>query len=405
MRRTIVLAVAAITLGVTAGCANPSTPAASPPPPSPPPPTARTPATARPISTPTPVKPARPTVDGTIVDDLTTPWGLAFLPTGEALVAERDTGRIKLIEKSGDTTTVGRVRGVRAVAESGLLGLAVAPTTGNRDPLVFAYVTTATDNRVIAMPYDRAKQELGKPRVILSGIPSGAIHNGGRMTFGPDGYLYIGTGDASHGDLAQDLDSLGGKILRITPDGKPAPGNPFPNSPVWSYGHRNVQGLAFDDDGRLWATEFGQDTWDELNLIQKGGNYGWPEVEGIATKPSPTTSPRSTATPTPSPTAGESDFIDPVAQWRPDDASPSGLAYAAGSLWMACLRGERLWRIQVDGPRVVGKPQMFFRTSYGRLRTVALAPDNTLWLTTSNTDGRGRPAEDDDRILRLRLTR
>jgi glucose/arabinose dehydrogenase len=332
-------------------------------------------------------------VEGTVVDDLTTPWGLAFLPSGEALVAERDTGKIKLIRKSGTAKTVGTVKGVRALGEGGLLGLAVAPTKGDKDPLVFAYLTTANDNRVIAMPYDRSEEKFGPARTILTGIPSGGVHNGGRMTFGPDGYLYIGTGDASHDSLAQDRDSLGGKILRITRDGEPAPGNPFPGSPVWSYGHRNVQGLAFDDEGRLWATEFGQDTWDELNLIQKGGNYGWPEVEGMAEESAAAAR------------TSEEDFIDPVAQWRPDDASPSGLAYAAGSLWMACLRGERLWRIEIDGTRVVGKPRVFFRSSYGRLRTIALAPDDTLWLTTSNTDGRGNPADHDDRILRLRLTR
>lgn len=393
MRRTIALAVAATTLGVAAGCANPSTPAASPPPPSPPSATTDAPTTARPVSTPTPTRAARPTVNATIADDLTTPWGLAFLPDGGALVAERDTGKIKLIEKPGSAKTVGRVRGVEARAEGGLLGLAVAPTTGDKDPLVFAYLTTQNDNRIIAMPYDRSEKEFGEQRTILRGIPSGAVHNGGRMVFGPDGYLYVGTGDASHGTLAQDRNSLGGKILRITRDGKPAPGNPFPGSPVWSYGHRNVQGLAFDDDGRLWATEFGQDTWDELNLIRKGGNYGWPKVEGIAHGPTATTR------------TSQNGFIDPVAQWRPDDASPSGLAYAAGALWMASLRGERLWRIEIDGARVAGKPEAFFRTTYGRLRTVALAPDNTLWLTTSNTDGRGDPAENDDRIIRLRLAR
>ena len=164
--------------------------------------------------------------------------------------------------------------------------------------------------------------------MVLDGIPHGAIHDGGRLAFGPDGYLYASTGETGVGELAQDRGSLGGKILRITPDGEPAPGNPDPDSPVWTLGHRNVQGLAFDDGDRLWASEFGQDTFDELNLIQKGHNYGWPMVEGQR-RPTATSS-------------------NPQVVWITDEASPSGLAYLDGHLWLAALSGERLWRIDVD---------------------------------------------------------
>ena len=322
-----------------------------------------------------------PRIAGTVTTDLTSPWGLAFLPDGSALVAERDTGEIKRVVRGGSTTTVGTVRGVEPGGEGGLLGLAVAPTYAS-DQLVYAYYTSDEDNRIVRMRLEGSR--LGPQRVVLDGIPSAGVHNGGRLLFGPDGHLYAGTGEASDQPLAQDRDSLGGKILRITPAGAPAPGNPFPGSPVWSYGHRNVQGLAFDSGGRLWASEFGQDTWDEINLIRKGGNYGWPEVEGIAR---------------------EDGFVDPLAQWRTSEASPSGLAYADGALWMASLRGERLWRIQLNGTRLAGKPRAFFTDDLGRLRTVARAPGGDLWLSTSNTDGRGDPRDGDDRILRLQLSR
>ena len=321
-----------------------------------------------------------PRIAGTVATDLTSPWGLAFLPDGSALVAERDTARIKRIGKDGAVSTVGTVPGVRARGEGGLLGLAVARTFSS-DHLLYAYFTAGTDNRIVRMRY--SDSGLARPHTILDGIPAAFIHNGGRLLFGPDGYLYVGTGDPDR-THAQDRDSLGGKILRITPSGAPAPGNPFPDSPVWSYGHRNVQGLAFDPGGRLWASEFGQDTWDELNLIKKGHNYGWPRVEGIGHR------------------AG---YTDPLAVWHTDDASPSGLAYASGSLWMAGLHGERLWQIPIAGTHVASRPTAFFTGDLGRLRTVAAAPGGGIWLSTSNTDGRGNPRRGDDRILRLRLTR
>ena len=248
--------------------------------------------------------------------------------------------------------------------EGGLLGLAVTAD----EQTVFAYFTAAQDNRIVSMSWDGTT--LGEPKPILTGIPKGGRHNGGRMVVGPDGDLYVGTGETGDTDLAQDKTSLGGKILRITTDGKPAAGNPFSNE-VYSYGHRNVEGLAFDAQGRLWASEFGEQTWDELNLITKGGNYGWPEVEG----------------------SGEAaGMINPKVVWSTAEASPAGLAFWRGSLWMAALRGARLWQIPVDGEDT-GTPVAHFTQRYGRIRSVIVSADGSaLLVTNSNTDGRGDPA-------------
>jgi len=277
---------------------------------------------------------------------------------------------------------VGEIPEADASSEGGLLGLAIHPEFPEQ-PWVYAYYSTSADNRVVRMRYDKGR--LGPQQVVLEGIPLGDFHNGGRLGFGPDGLLYVTTGDSTERALAQDRTSLAGKILRLTPTGAPAQGNPFgPQSPVFSLGHRNVQGLTWDPAGRLYASEFGQDTWDELNRVEAGDNFGWPTVEGDV---------------------GDTEYVDPIVQWSPEEASPSGVAWARGSVWMAGLRGERLWQIDVtDEGTVRGEPQAFFVGEYGRLRTVELAPDGSLWLITSNTDGRATTTrEGDDRILRLQL--
>ena len=224
----------------------------------------------------TPPRSARPKVIGTIARGLRVPWGIAFLPDGSALVTERDSGRVLRVT-GRSTRQVGTVAETRAEGEAGLLGVAVSPTY-SRDKRVFFYTTAESDNRVLRTTFDNGR--LGEMRPILTGIPKAFNHDGGRMVFGPDRLLYVSTGEAGQPDLAQDRGSLGGKILRITQDGDPAPGNPDRSSPIWTWGHRNVQGLAFDDNGNLWASEFGQDTFDELNLIEKGRNYGWPDGRG-----------------------------------------------------------------------------------------------------------------------------
>ncbi|GAA3390550.1 PQQ-dependent sugar dehydrogenase [Streptomyces roseoviridis] len=318
-------------------------------------------------------------VAGTLTEGLRSPWGLTELPGGDLLVSSRDERTITRVSaRDGRKTPLGEVPGVVPGGEGGLMGLAV------RDGWVYAYLTSASDNRIVRMRYGGgAGDRLGAPQPVLTGIPKGVVHDGGRIAFGPDGMLYAGTGETGETGLAQDRESLGGKILRMTPEGRPAPGNPFPGSVVYSYGHRNVQGLAWDGEGRLWAAEFGQNTWDELNLIRPGRNYGWPEAEGRA---------------------GRSGFTDPVAQWPTSEASPSGIAYARGAIWMAGLRGERLWRVPLSGAERSGEPRAFLSGEYGRLRTVlATAGGSRLWLVTSETDTRGTPGPDDDRILRLEV--
>ncbi|PRY02132.1 PQQ-dependent sugar dehydrogenase [Allonocardiopsis opalescens] len=314
-----------------------------------------------------------------VATGLDVPWSVAPLPDGSALVSERGSARVLLVEPSGSVSEAGTVEGVRPEGEGGLLGLAVPADFADGDH-VYAYHTAAEDNRIVRMPYSDGT--LGEQEELVTGIPRGANHNGGRLAFGPDGLLYAGTGDAGDRALAQDTGSLGGKILRMTPEGEPAPGNPF-DTLVYSYGHRNVQGLAFDPEGRLYGIEFGQDAYDEVNLIEPGGNYGWPEVEGAG---------------------GGGDFVDPLLTWTTDEASPSGAAYAGGSLWVAALRGERLWRVPVSGGEA-GAPEALLTGEYGRLRAVAAVDGGAaLWVTTSNRDGRGEPAGDDDRVLEIPLT-
>ncbi|MEU2061516.1 PQQ-dependent sugar dehydrogenase [Streptomyces sp. NPDC013455] len=321
----------------------------------------------------------------TVAEGLKTPWGLAALPGGGLLVSSRDEGTITRVDdKTGRKTELGTVSGVSPAGEGGLLGIALSPDFAS-DHMIYAYFTSASDNRIVRVLYDERKpagEQLGAPDTVFKGIPKGFVHNGGRITFGPDGMLYAGTGESGREGLAQDRTSLGGKILRMTPEGEPAPGNPFPRSPVYSYGHRNVQGLAFDDRQRLFASEFGQDTWDELNAVAPGGNYGWPRAEGRSS---------------------DAALRNPLAQWRTDDASPSGIAYVDGVIWMAGLKGSRLWRVPLNGTSASAAPQAFLTGAYGRLRTVVPAGGDKVWLVTSNTDGRGSPAKGDDRVLEARV--
>jgi glucose/arabinose dehydrogenase len=314
----------------------------------------------------------------TIVEGLEVPWGIAFLPDGSALIAERDVAAIQHLSTDGKITEVGEVAGVVPTSEGGLLGLAVSPSYES-DHTIYAYFTTESDNRGVSMSYEDGR--LGRADPILTGIPAGQIHDGGRIAFGPDGKLYVTTGETGSGELAQDPDSLGGKILRLEPDGSIPEDNPDPESPVWTLGHRNVQGITWDDDGRMWASEFGASTWDELNLIEKGNNYGWPAAEGKSDL---------------------DQFTNPVRQWSTDDLSPSGIAYLDGSLYIAGLRGQRLYRIPIRADGSTGQPEALYEGDYGRLRSVVATPDGRLWFSTSNRDGRGEPIDQDDRIFEIR---
>jgi glucose/arabinose dehydrogenase len=314
----------------------------------------------------------------TIATGLDVPWGIAFLPDRDALVSERNSGRILRIPLNGGAKrVVMRIPGVdtSGTSEGGLLGLAVSPTYA-RDHWVYAYFTTPSDNRIVRFHLG------GSVHPILTGLRRGDIHNGGRIAFGPDGKLYAGVGETGDSALAQDRSALNGKILRMNPDGSVPAGNPFGQSLVWSYGHRNVQGLAWDSAGRLWATEFGQNRFDEVNLIRPGRDYGWPNVEGIG------------------PTNGGA-YTNPLVTWPTSEASPSGAAIAGTTMYLGALQGQDVLRVRLHGTSATkGTPLLSGR--YGRIRTVVAAPDGSLWITTSNRDGRGSPRAGDDRIIRIR---
>ncbi|HEY8473550.1 MAG TPA: PQQ-dependent sugar dehydrogenase [Natronosporangium sp.] len=310
-----------------------------------------------------------------VATGLVAPWSIAFLPDGTAVVGERDSGRVLRIGPGMSPQVLGTVPNVASGAEGGLLGMAASPGFSS-DGWIYAYHTSANDNRIVRFQLNSP----GNPQPVLTGIPRGTFrHNGGRIAFGPDGMLYAATGDISNGSNSQNLNSLAGKILRMTPTGGVAPGNPF-GTLVYSYGHRNVQGLAWDNQGRLWASEFGENTTDEVNLIQAGNNYGWPTCEGPCNPPN-------------------GNFTDPQVTWSTAEASPSGAAFANNTLFVAALRGQRLWTIPITAAGA-GNPQAVLAGTLGRLRAVAVSPDGWLWVATNNRDGRGNPGPQDDRVLR-----
>jgi glucose/arabinose dehydrogenase len=319
-------------------------------------------------------------VSEVIAKDLEVPWGIAFLPDESALVTERGSAAIVSITppaKQGDKPKVDKVQTIdEAVSsgEGGLLGIAVSPDYKD-DETVFIYYTTAEDNRIASLKLGDA------PEPIVTGIPKADHHNGGQLSFGPDGYLYATTGDAGDGEQAQDKKSLAGKVLRMTDKGKAPKDNPFKSSLVYSYGHRNSEGLAWNGDEELYATEFGDKEADEINKIEAGGNYGWPEAEGKSKDDS---------------------FVDPIVTWKPEEASCAGASFADKVLLTACLRGERLWTVEfTDKGTVIGEPTESLSGELGRLRAVTEAPDGTLWISTSNKDSRGEPRDGDDQIIRI----
>jgi glucose/arabinose dehydrogenase len=314
----------------------------------------------------------------------TRPWAISFLPGGKkALVTERRTSDVWVQKSDGSKKKVGTVPNTvspspaRRVGSGGLLGVAPSPTwNGTTDKDVFFVHTAASDIRVVKMRFDGTS--LSGYTVILGGIPRGGDHNGGKIAFGPDGYLYVTVGDALRRHLAQDKNSLNGKILRITKNGAAAPGNPFGNR-VYSLGHRNPQGLAWDARGRLWETEIGENTWDELNLIEPGRNYGWPTCEGSCSK------------------AG---MTNPKRVWKPAQGGvPAQLAISRDVVYVSTLLGKRLWALPIDSTgKNVGNAKAYYNGAYGRLRALAKVPGaDELWLGTSD---RGT---DKDLILRVTL--
>jgi glucose/arabinose dehydrogenase len=383
IRSVVGVSVAAVSVLVLSACSGGPTPSPSVTA------TATTSASATPSPSPSPV----PTPSATPVEDLgalvpsgdpvpiasnlPAPWSIARLADGSLLVSERDSGVI--VEIVGDSAVpLTTVPGVAAAGEGGLLGLAALEDASGS--YLYAYFTSDSDNRVVRMPLagSAGAHTLGAPSDVLTGLPKASNHDGGRIAFGPDGMLYITAGDASNGSNAQTLDSLGGKILRVTPTGAVPADNPFPGSPVWTLGHRNPQGIAWAADGTMWAAEFGQDTWDEMNRITPGANYGWPVVEGLA---------------------GDPAFVDPIAQWPTDDASPSGIAVIGDTIFMAGLGGERLWTVGFDGTAA----EWYGSGQLGRVRDVVRGPGSTLYLLTNNTDGRGSPRAGDDVLYQVNL--
>ncbi len=315
-----------------------------------------------------------------IAEDLTIPWELVFLPGGDMLVTERP-GRLLRI---GKDRSVIEVRGVAHRGEGGLLGLALHPKF-SENKLIYIYMTTAR-NGGLSNSVERYVLDgliLSNRTVIIENIPGASNHDGGRIAFGPDGLLYITTGDAGNEDNSQNKESLGGKILRVDENGKVPKDNPFANA-VYSYGHRNVQGIAWDSMGVLWATEHGRSGvssgYDEVNKIIKGANYGWPDNEG-----------------------GKSSVgsISPELHSSSSETwAPSGMTYSNGHLVFAGLRGESLYVVSISDSKVQAV-KSYFREKFGRLRTVTVGPDNMLYILTNNTDGRGSPSTTDDRIIRI----
>jgi glucose/arabinose dehydrogenase len=319
--------------------------------------------------------------------DTDVPWGLAFLPDGSAVMNERDTHNVVRVTADGQKTVVGTVPDVSGTdGEGGLLGLAVSPCF-DTDHWLYIFHTTATDNRIVRIKYLNGSLDLTSEQVLLSGIARNKFHNGGRLRFGPDGKLYAGTGDGQNGSNAQNLNSVNGKILRINPDGSVPADNPFPGKYVFSYGHRNIEGLAFDSRGRLWEAELGNSLMDELNLVHPGANYGWPACEGTAGN------------------CGDPTFVAPIQTWPVAAASPSGLTIVDDTLYMAALRGTELWRMTITG-RTTTAPKAYFTGTYGRLRTVEHSPAGGLWLTTSNGgDKDSTPNNSNNVILHVALGR
>lgn len=324
---------------------------------------------------------ATPVDKEVLVENLEIPWEIVFLPTGEMLLTERPGRLLKI----GKAQKVIQIEGVQHVGEGGLLGITLHPKFAENN-FVYLYFTTQ-ENGNLTNKVERYKLDndsLTERKVIIQGIVGASNHDGGRIAFGPDGFLYITTGDAQNTNLAQDRDSLNGKILRVKDDATIPSDNPFGNA-VYSYGHRNVQGITWDEEGRLWATEHGrsgiQSGMDELNLIEKGKNYGWPTIQGDKQR--------------------EGMVLPIINSGANETWAPSGAVYLNGSVFFAGLRGETLYEAKIQDGKVT-ELKKHLQNEYGRLRTVTLGPDGYLYILTNNRDGRGVPKTGDDKLIRIK---
>jgi len=326
---------------------------------------------------------AQPRVE-TIATGLEVPWALAFAPDGRLFVTER-VGRIRVVKDGRLEPAPVATLSVAAQGEAGLMGLALDPRFGDTGHLYVCYTAARQGdlvNRIVRLTLRDGRA--GQERVLLDGMRGGSIHDGCRLKFGPDGKLYATMGDAGEPRLAQASDRLNGKILRLEADGSVPADNPFAGSPVWSLGHRNPQGLAWDGQRRLLAAEHGPSAHDEVNHIERGRNYGWPDVTGADGAD-----------------AQRRGYTDPLVESERDTWAPSGIAWLGDSLWVAALRGERLLQLTLDADLKLVNVGSILRRVHGRLRDVVVGPDGALYVTTSNRDGRGNQREGDDRILRV----
>lgn len=319
-----------------------------------------------------------------LASNLHVPWSIAFMPNGTLLATQRN-GLLTMISPSGKVDNID-IQGTTESGEGGLLGLAVHPQFTENNYIYLYYTANSKGNIINRVVRCILKQDsVAIDRLIINNIPGGKNHNGGRLAFGPDGYLYVTTGDAEQENLAQDVNSLAGKILRVNDDGSIPVSNPFQNA-VYSYGHRNPQGVVWDDLGGMWSTEHGRSGllsgYDEINYIQIGKNYGWPVIQGDASKAGMTS---------PILHSGSS------TTW-----APAGIAYRKGYLYFGGLLGQALYRVQILGPAKLGPLQTMLKNVYGRIRAVAVSPtNNQLIISTSNNDGRGIAREDDDKIIQI----
>ncbi len=319
-----------------------------------------------------------------IAQDLEVPWGIVFLPDDSSILLTEKPGRVRLVSDGNLEPEPIAVFDVETTGEGGLLGIALHPDFANNNHVYLYYTYRGNNsqilNRVVRMTYQN--NQLQNEQIIIDNIPGATNHNGGRIKFGPDGYLYVAVGDAGNSSLAQDLGSLAGKILRVTDEGKAPLDNPFGNL-VYSYGHRNPQGLAWDDEGQLWATEHGRSGvlsgLDELNLIEGGNNYGWPLIQGDKE---------------------QKNMKTPVIHSGPSITwAPAGLTFWHGSLFFGGLRGQTLYETLIGGEEVALREH--FQEEFGRIREVILGPDDFLYVSTSNRDGRGNPLLGDDKIIKI----
>ncbi len=320
-----------------------------------------------------------------LAEGLDTPWSIVFLPDNSLLVTERK-GTVRKISAEGvlDSNPIATLSNVLEIGEGGLLGMTLHPKFEENNFIYFYYTYRNnggnTLNRVVRMTYKN--NQISNEKIIIDAIPGASNHNGGEIIFGPDSYLYITTGDAQEPSQAQDKNSLAGKILRVTDTGEPAPNNPFSNR-IYSYGHRNSQGLTWDSSGNVWSTEHGRSGitsgLDEINVIKAGNNYGWPDIQGDETADG---------------------MQAPIIHSENTTWAPGSITYYKNAVYFSGLRGSSLYKGVIEN-NSINTINNYFQGEYGRIREVILGPDEMLYITTSNKDGRGIPNDNDDRVIRI----